>query len=261
MLSTSSLSRAITTCMFVACTFGIAGCSTEETADTNADASRGVTAVVTSNATAAEEQLEKQKPAPGTGNVQGKVMFNSKPVAGIEVTLCEEFSRFGSGCGGETFTAKTDESGEFVIANVPPKEYQALMAKVFDTDTYVFATQGYGISSATYKVEPDRTVFAQTTNLFKADLKVATPKAGSSVSAAGLALAWDPYPDAAYYKLSLFPEAAAVTSPYISYRVDSVAFTPTKPIEKGSYRLEVEAYNDQDVKLATNTNDLNFDVQ
>src|SRR5687768_18177953 len=51
--------------------------------------------------TAGETGVEKVKPAPGTGNVQGKVFFNSQPAANINVKLCETFSRFLSGCGGQ----------------------------------------------------------------------------------------------------------------------------------------------------------------
>ncbi|HYV12218.1 MAG TPA: carboxypeptidase-like regulatory domain-containing protein, partial [Pyrinomonadaceae bacterium] len=82
------------------------------------------------------------KPAPGTGNVQGKVLYNNAPVANIDVRLCETFSRFLSGCGGKIYTAKTDKDGDFVITNVPPKEYEGLTVRVFDTDSYVFATTG-----------------------------------------------------------------------------------------------------------------------
>ena len=36
--------------------------------------------------------VEKQKPSPGTGNVQGKVVYNGQPVANIDVQLCEKFN-------------------------------------------------------------------------------------------------------------------------------------------------------------------------
>ena len=44
------------------------------------------------------EGVEKVKPAPGTGNVQGKVLYNNAPVENIDVRLCETFSLFLSGC-------------------------------------------------------------------------------------------------------------------------------------------------------------------
>src|ERR1700741_4403321 len=68
-----------------------------------------------------ETGVEKVKPAPGTGNVQGKVLFNGKPVENIEVKLCETFNRFLGGCSGKTFTAKTEKDGDYVITNVEPK--------------------------------------------------------------------------------------------------------------------------------------------
>src|SRR5215510_12496372 len=41
---------------------------------------------------------EKEKPAPGKGNVQGKVFYNEKPVAAVEVKLCEKFNQYFGGC-------------------------------------------------------------------------------------------------------------------------------------------------------------------
>ncbi|MDT7604943.1 MAG: hypothetical protein QOF61_2940, partial [Acidobacteriota bacterium] len=97
--------------------------------------------------------VEKVKPAPGTGNVQGKVLYNGKPVENIEVKLCEKFSQYIGGCSGKIFTARTDKDGVYVVANVEPKTYEALTAQVFDTDMYVFATSGIGgLSSSKYDV-------------------------------------------------------------------------------------------------------------
>ena len=129
------------------------------------------------------EGVERVKPAPGTGNVQGKVLYNNAPVENIDVRLCETFSRFLSGCGGKIYTAKTDKDGDFVITNVPPKEYEGLTVRVFDTDSYVFATTGVaGIASAKYNVVADKTLFVTPTHLFKGDFQVTNPKAGSTVS-------------------------------------------------------------------------------
>src|ERR1041385_6156402 len=127
--------------------------------------------------------VEKVKPAPGTGNVQGKVLYNGKPVENFDVRLCETFSRFLSGCGGKIYTAKTDKDGDYVITNVPPKEYEGLTVRIFDTDGYVFATSGVaGISATKYNVEAGKTLFVNPTHLFKADLKLLIPKAGSAVN-------------------------------------------------------------------------------
>jgi hypothetical protein len=216
-----------------------------------------------SNDTASSEAgVERMKPAPGTGNVQGKVFYNSKPAENIQVKLCEKFSRFVSGCGGETYSARTDKDGEYVISNVPPKTYEGLIAQVFDTDAYVFATSGIaGISASKYEIVADKTFFVPTTHLFKGDLKTLNPKAGSKVSGEGLELKWEPYPDAAYYKFSLSADDHMVTTPYTNEKVEGTSFSVTKPLEKGGYRLKVSAYNSDNRKLSETENETRFTIQ
>jgi hypothetical protein len=208
-----------------------------------------------------QEGTEKLKPAPGTGNVQGKVLYNGKPVEHIEVKLCETFSRYLGGCGGKTYTARTDKDGEYVIANAEPKVYEGLLARVFETDSYIFATSGIGgLSSTKYEVSADKTLFIPPTNLFKSDLKVINPKAGAKVSAQNLELRWDLYPEAVYYKFSIYPEDASLTSPYINERVEATSFGIDKPLEKGTYRWQVEAYNNTNQKLAESGSDIKFTI-
>ncbi|HEX7956207.1 MAG TPA: hypothetical protein VF508_04645, partial [Pyrinomonadaceae bacterium] len=214
-----------------------------------------------SGAPPAETGVEKVKPAPGRGNVQGKVLFNGKPVEGVDVKLCEKFNQFFGGCSGKTFTAKTDADGEYVVRDVEPMTYEGLLVRVFDTDSYVFATTGIaGLSSAKYEVAADKTFFVRPSHLFKSDLKLVNPKAGSKVSAQGLELKWDAYPDAAYYKLSLYPEGAGVVSPYVGERVEDTTFAVDKPLPKATYRWQVEAYNGSDQKLAESARDVKFTV-
>jgi hypothetical protein len=213
------------------------------------------------NTSAPVEGVEKVKPAPGTGNVQGKVLYDGAPVENIEVKLCETFSRFLSGCGGKIYTAKTDKDGDFVITNVPPKEYEGLTVRVFDTDSYVFATTGIaGISSAKYNVVADKTLFVSPTHLFKGDLKILNPKAGSTVSGQDLELKWEAYPNAAYYKFTLYPDNHQITPPYINQRVDDASFKVNKPLEKGTYRFKVEAFNSSDKKLSETSDDITFTI-
>ena len=234
------------------------GCN-RQTANSNQPAENSA---ASSSATTGETGVEKVKPAPGTGNVQGKVFYNSQPAANITVRLCETFSRFVGGCGGQQFTTKTDANGEYVITNAPPKTYEALTAQVFETDFYVFATSGIaGISSAKYDVVADKTFFVTPIHLFKSDLKTTNPKAGSKVTADGLEVKWETYPDATYYKFSIFADEASVTSPYINQRVESTSFALDKPLPKGTYRWEVEAFNKDDRKLAESAQDLKFSVQ
>jgi hypothetical protein len=206
--------------------------------------------------------VEKEKPAAGTGNVQGKVLYNGQPAEGIEVKLCEKFSQYLSGCGGETFTTKTDSAGEYLIKNVPPRIYEGLIAKVFNTNYYVFATSGI-VQSAKYKIEEGKTFFAPDSNLFKNDVKVLNPKAGAKIGAANIEVKWDAYPDAAYYKFGVYADSstgAETNFDYINKRVDGVSYALDKPLAPGLYTIKVEAYNANDTKLSQSPSDIKFTV-
>ena len=202
---------------------------------------------------------EKAKPDAGKANIQGKVSFNEKPVEGIEVKLCEKFSTF-SGCGGETFTSKSDKNGEYLIANVAPKEYQGLIVSVFDTKSYVFASNRFGITASKYKIEADKTFFAPDTNLFKSDIKVESPKAKAKIDAKDLEFKWEAYEGAAYYKLGMYSSDPKTTSPYVNEKVEGTSFKGEKSLINGEYRLKIDAFNANDVKLAELPEDIKFTI-
>jgi 5-hydroxyisourate hydrolase-like protein (transthyretin family) len=225
-------------------------------------ASANSPAAASAAAPGGEAGVEKVKPAPGTGNVQGKVLYNGKPAENIRVRLCEKFNRFLGGCGdGKIFTARTDKDGEYVITNVEPKVYEGLLVSVFETNSYVFATSGIGgLSTPKYEVAADKTLFVSPTHLFKDDLKLINPKAGAKVGAQNLELKWEAYPDAAYYKFSIYPEEMSVTSPYVNERIDGTSYAIDKPLQPGTYRWQVEAYNAADQKLSESGDDIKFTI-
>ena len=247
-------SKRVALVALMAVLFGAASCkvSNKNSATSNSQSS-------STNSTASQ-QVEKVKPAPGTGNVQGKVLYNSKPVENIEVKLCETFNRFFGGCSGKTLTARTDKDGDYVIANVAPGTYEGLLARVFETESFVFATTGVaGLSAEKYIIKADKTLFIRPTSLFKGDLKLLNPKPGAKVGQ-NLELKWQDYPDAAYYKFSLYAEDSGITSPYINTRSETSSFPLEKPMPKGTYRIEIEAFNSDDRKLSETSNDLKMTV-
>ena len=236
-----------------------------QTASTNAARTTPPTASVTPSEDGTLPSgtgVEKEKPAAGKANVQGKVLYNQQPAPGIEVKLCETFNQYFGGCGGETFVTKTDAAGEYLIKNVTPRVYEGLIAKVFDTDYYIFATSGI-VQTAKYNVEADKTFFAPDTNLFKSDLKLVNPKAGAKIGASGIEVKWDAYPDAAYYKFSIHADSstgAQTVYDYINKRIDGLSYVLDKPLTPGTYSLKVEAYNGNGIKLAQSDDDIKFTV-
>ncbi|HEY0547338.1 MAG TPA: hypothetical protein VGC91_18305 [Pyrinomonadaceae bacterium] len=234
-------------------------------ANTNTDTAKTTAPPVKPNADGTISSgtgVEKEKPTAGKGNVQGKVFYNEQPAKEVEVKLCETFNQYLGGCGGETFTARTDSAGEYLIKNVPPRIYEGLIVKVFETNYYVFATSGI-VQTAKYKIEADRTFFAPDTNLFKHDLKLLNPKAGAKTAASNLEVKWDAYPDAAYYKFSIYADSstgAKTEYDYINKRIDGVSYVLDKPLSPGSYTCQVEAYNSHDIKLSESPDDIKFTV-
>ena len=243
----------------------VSSTSTNRPANTSADTSKTTTPPKPPNndgTIPSGTGMEKEKPAPGTGNVQGKALYNGQPAAGVEVKLCETFNQYLGGCGGQSFTAKTDSAGEYLIKNIPPKIYQGLIVKVFDTSYYVFATSGI-VQSAKYKIEDGQTFFAPDTNLFKNDLKLLSPKAGAKVGPRNIEVKWGAYPEAAYYKFSIYADsssAATTEYDYINKRVDGLSYVLDKPLSPGSYTCKVEAYNSNDIKLSQSASDIKFTV-
>ena len=141
---------------------------------------------------------------------------------------------------------------------MPPGIYEGLIAKVFNTPYYVFATSGF-IGSAKYELEADQTFFAPDSNLFKSDLKLLNPKAGAKTAAE-----WEAYPDAAYYKFSINADSgsgAETNYDYINKRIDGTSYVLDAPLKPGSYRITVNAYNSNDVKLAESPDDITFTVK
>ncbi len=249
------------------CTAVLAGCNFSKNANLSSGNSNGATTNASAKPNAdgtipSGTGVEKEKPTAGKGNVQGKALYNQQPAVGVEVKLCETFSQFIGGCGGETFVTRTDAQGEYLIKDVPPRTYEGLIVKVFETPFYVFATSGI-VSTAKYKIEADKTFFAPDTNLFKSDLKLVSPKAGAKVSPEKIELKWEAYPAAAYYKFSLYAETesgAKTEYDYINKRVDGVSYELDKPLTPGSYRCKVQAYNSNEIRLAESADDIAFTV-
>ncbi|MGE3465561.1 MAG: hypothetical protein AB7J13_01395 [Pyrinomonadaceae bacterium] len=227
--------------------------------NTNAKSGAPPTTVSEDGYVASETGTEKEKPADGRSNVQGQAFFNEKPAAGVEVKLCRKFSSI-LGCRETQYSTKTDDAGEYLIKDVEPGEYEGLIVKVFDTPRYVFAARSFGISAAKYKLEANKTFFAPPSNLFKSDLKVQSPKAAAKIDQASLDVKWDAYPDAAYYKISFFAKEPKIVSPYINIKVEDTSFKPEKPLANGEWRIKIDAFNANEVRLSQLNEDLKFTV-
>lgn len=203
-----------------------------------------------------ELTYDGDEPASGKGNVFGEIRWNGSGAADLELLLCADFSSF-SGCGGEEFLTTTDENGQYLFANVEPDVY-ALSVRVFDSDDWLYISSGI-LSSADFEVEAGETLVIGVQNIFKLDLKPVTPDNGSKVSATELQLDWEDYPEADYYKVSMYPDEGDAI--LVDKRVNESGITVDLLTVNCSYRWNVEAFNSQRVKIAETAESFDFTVE
>jgi hypothetical protein len=77
-------------------------------------------------------------------------------------------------------------------------------------------------------------------SIYRLDLRVIYPENGKAISEAYPTFRWDAYPDAAYYRISIFDEKNKVVA---DERVNGIEFTPVQPLVVCRYTWYVEAYN------------------
>jgi hypothetical protein len=91
-----------------------------------------------------------------------------------------------------------------------------------------------------------------------------SPKAGAKLAPQNIELKWESYPDAAYYKFSINADSgsgAETNYDYINKRIEGTTYVLETLLKPGSYRITINAYNRNDVKLAESPDDMTFSVK
>jgi hypothetical protein len=218
--------------------------------DAQATAASSTPAPASDNAVAPQ-----RKPPAGMGNAIGRVLYNGKGAAGIEVELCQDIGIVNA-CSGKSYQGKTDKQGFYVIDNVKPGEY-ALAVRVFNTNKIIYPSAGV-ISAKKFKIEKDQSFSVQTVNLWKTDLQIVSPKNGSTVKTGKPTLTWKSYPGASNYKVEL--RAKEGMGSFQTMETSSNSATPEKPLLNGAYQWRVEASNAEGTKIAETDEDATFKV-
>jgi hypothetical protein len=85
--------------------------------------------------------------------------------------------------------------------------------------------------------------------VWKLDLLLTDPGNGEVINETKPTFKWEPYPEAAYYKITISKHLHE-DAPIYHEKVDGSEFTPTTPLENCKYLWYVEAYNAHDVVIA-----------
>jgi len=204
-----------------------------------------------------EPELEYEGPPPpsGLGSVYGQVMWNSTDAPNLDLLLCADFSPF-SGCSGEEYTTQTDEEGFFLFEDVSPGTY-ALSVRIFNTDEWLYMSGGL-FSSADFEVEAGETLVIGVQNIYKLDLDATYPPPAGNIDTIQFTLDWEPYPDAAYYKIYLTPsEGQAVL---VDQRANESGYDVQLLPVNCEYRWQLEAFNEDRIKIAESADFFTFQV-
>jgi len=194
------------------------------------------------------EEVELPSPIPneGCGNVAGRIFWNSQPVNGAKMVLCEKFSVF-SGCEGQKFEGTSDEKGVFCIENAPTGEY-SLVLQLPGEENYLFA--GNFLKGATkIKIEEGKTLPLENIHAFKTDLKLISPFDNEEIEIRNPTLSWEDYGNAEYYLIYLAPEAGDIGK-LIDEKTEEITFDVAVDILSCKFTWEIEAFNEYGRKIA-----------
>ncbi len=234
----------------ILCALGLAltacgGASSDAGRNDGAEEDSGQAEAPTSAPQPTEFAYSGPQPAAGTGNVYGRIFWNSLPAAGVAVELCDDIDYF-DGCIGEQYATTTDEDGMFLFADVTPLGY-GLEYETLEADGWIYITSGV-FDAADFEVSAGEALFAGDFEAVKYNVELIGPAADSVINETQPSLAWQPYAEAAYYEVTLNPERGA--SLLSNFELDGTSVTSDRDLLNCSYSWSVKAYNAQGVQIA-----------
>ena len=196
-----------------------------------------------------------EQPSGGFGGVYGRMLWNGKPVMGLEVKLCQEIKYFG-GCEGEEYANITKADGSYAILNVPPRAY-GLTYKALDSDSWYYVTSGI-LDAKNFEIPANQMVNVGDHHTIRTDLNILTPQEDERLSVARPSLSWAPYPEAAYYELTFHSGRGG--SLIHRKQMTETSFMLDRDLQSCDYSFDIEAFNAQEQVIAEYDGWRRFDV-
>jgi len=191
-------------------------------------------------------QLPEPVPEEGYGNTAGRIFWNSQPVEGAAVLLCERFNIF-SGCEGQKYETASDGKGIYLIENISPGDY-ALLVKLPGEQNYLYA--GNILEGATkISITEGRTITVDNIHAYKTDLKLTHPQQKQEIDNRRPVLEWETYQNASYYCIYLAPEAGDIGK-LTNQETPDTSYALTEDLPSCNFTWQVEAFNRYGRKIA-----------
>jgi serine/threonine protein kinase len=182
----------------------------------------------------------------GTGTIVGTLAWNEVPLPNVEVSMRNNAPV-------TTFSAsvETDESGQFIIDNIPPGDYN--LGPVWDHPEWS--------GNLRVTVEPDVTI-VDTLYAYKRDLKLISPSGGTVITSMPT-VEWEAYPDAVIYRVAVAIETPCEPPETCTFRswevaanwVSGTSWTVPQTLDAGNYHFVIWAYNAQQHRIAASDQD------
>lgn len=194
------------------------------------------------------EKIELPGPIPekGYGNVAGRIFFNSQPVDGAKLILCEKFSTF-SGCEGAKYEAISNEKGIYCIESIPPGDY-ALVCQLPGEENYLYAGN-FIKGAAKIKVVEGTTTPLENIHAYRTDLKLISPQDKEEIDSRNPTLKWESYNSTKYYHIYLAPEAGDIGK-LIDEKTNESNFEVKESLLSCKFTWKIEAFNQYGRKIA-----------
>ncbi len=196
-----------------------------------------------------------RSPSAGSGGVYGRILWNGKPVEGLEVKLCDEI-KFIGGCEGLEYPTNTGKDGVYVLLDVPPGTY-GLTFRAIDSDTWYYITSMV-LNSKDFEIPADQMINMGDNNTIRTDVVILTPQEDERLSISRPTLSWEPYPEAAYYELTFHSGRAG--SMISSRKITTTSFLLDRDLQTCDYSFDIEVFNSQEEIIAEYDGWRNFEV-
>jgi len=183
----------------------------------------------------------EEPPASGSGTAEGLILWNGQGVPDVTVKLCTDYGILG-GCKTTEYEAVTDNDGHYTIAGLPPGEYY-FITKLPDQEN---ETWWIGMR---VDVTAGKNVAVRDMSISKSDLKLSAPGNNTTVTTTTPILEWEPYPDAAYYKVYVVNNETYETVVMFE-KVSEARFAFENPLAPGKYYWSIQAYNAAGIEIS-----------
>lgn len=177
----------------------------------------------------------------GSETAEGRILWNGQPVAGVSIEFCPALAVGGCKKSGE-YMAVTDIDGRYTLSGLTAGKYE-LYTKLEDQENWTWQV------GEIVTVVAGEIVSVDDIHVSKSDLKLSAPANGTTVTTNTPTLEWEPYLDAAYYKVWVF-KSQTLDFMGSDEKILAPRYIVKTPLAAAEYSWSIWAYNAAGIEIA-----------